>query len=289
MASRRWVSAQPGLQPDLDQRGVPAGEQVAEARLRLLVPRARVEHDLGDEIRVVDARDAQQAVAQPEPQQLLLELGLGELAGLVAQALLGGRRVAAALGGVGGLLGQHVGLALVGLQALLEPAGDLRGGQVEEGPRPEHHPGGLGPGQLGAHRRELAQALRRHVARQAALEADEPAEVGREHQLLERPLGHDHHRVVAEVALEVLGGREGLRPAVDQRVGVHAGLEAQREHSGAQRQHADYGQRQARAAGDRARDTGEVQSARETPEVESPPHAIELRRRVRALTPVPRP
>ncbi len=289
MPSLRWASVRSGRRRTWIRRRVAAGEQVGEARLGLLVARSGIEYDLGHEVRVVDARDAQQAVAQAQPEQLLLELRLGQLARLVAQAPLDRGRVAAALRGVLGLLGQHVGLALVGLQALLESAGDLGGGEVEEGAGAEDHAGRLGAGQLPADGRQLLQALGRYVARQAALEPDEAAEVGGEDDLLQRPLGHDDDRVVSEVALEVLGGREGVRAAVDERLGVHGGLEPQREGGAAQRQHGHDREGQPRPAGGRARYSGEVEPAREAPEDESPPHQAELRRRLRALTPVGEP
>ncbi len=71
-----------GAHADLDQRGVAGREQVGEARLgRARLEGAGVEHERGDEVRVVDARDVGEPVAQAQLQHLLHEARLGGLRG----------------------------------------------------------------------------------------------------------------------------------------------------------------------------------------------------------------
>ena len=99
-------------------------------------------------------------------------------------------------------------------------------------------------------RRQPLQPPCRHVARQAALELDQPPQVRAQHRALEVALAlgaldqHDHG-VVAEVLLEALAGLGAVRGARHQR--VHAGLrlEPQRERGAGQRQHPHHGQHQA--------------------------------------------
>ena len=79
--------AQPGLQPHRDQRRVRRREQVREARLRLPRTARGVEDQRVDEVRVVELRRAGQVqpVLGVQRQQLLRELRVDELLGLLAQ------------------------------------------------------------------------------------------------------------------------------------------------------------------------------------------------------------
>ena len=84
--------AQARLQPDLDERSVGAREQRCEAGLGHPHAPGRVEDQLGDELRVVDLRDAREVVLERSRQRLAQELLVGELLGVVCELLLPGLR-----------------------------------------------------------------------------------------------------------------------------------------------------------------------------------------------------
>ena len=107
-------------------------------------------------------------------------------------------------------------------------------------PGPNTTRAGFSFGELGAAGRELREALGGHVAGQAALELDQPPEVGRQHRALEVALDEDDDRLVAEVVLEALGVLERSASPRHERLGAGARLEAQREarHRRARARHA---------------------------------------------------
>ena len=78
------------LQPHLDQRRLRAREQVREARLRRPRPARGVEHQRGDEVRVVERRRAGQpeAVAQVDLQEVAQQLAVDDLARGVRRLVL---------------------------------------------------------------------------------------------------------------------------------------------------------------------------------------------------------
>ncbi len=178
------------------------------------------------------------------------------------------RRGVATLGGelARGLCGL-LGLFLAGGAAAGELVGDLPRRGVDERAGPEHHLGGLELRQRGTTLGQLAQALGRHVARETALELDQLPEVRREHRALEVALDEHHHRLVAEVALEVIGGLSDLRRGRDERVRARPRLEPEREHAAGQPKCGHDRDHHQRPPGDGAHDGCESLS----------PHASQLR------------
>ena len=244
--------------PDLDQGRVLRGKEVGEARLgHPRVPRRAVEHQRGDELRVVDAgRLRAQAVAQRERQQVAREVRVHRLGGRPRQALLLGRRIAAAAGQRPGRARRPAGPRPVRLLAGHQLVPDPAGGGVDEGARAVDHLRGLGLGQLAAHRGQRAQAalVVGHVARQAALQRQDATEIGGQHGPGELALDQHQHGLVAEVLLEALGGVVGLRAAVGERLGGGAGLQPQRQRGAAQGGRRGEGQHHQRPSRDDARD-----------------------------------
>ena len=252
--------AQPGLQADRDHRRVGRREQVGEARLRhSRAVRAGVEHDPRDELGVVDAGDVAEPVAQPELDHVLRELGVHGLGGRAREALLLGGRVAAPLRERTRRPRRALRLALGGGDPLGELVGDLVDRGVDEGGRAEHDLRGLQLGDLAAHRRQAAEArlVVRHVAGQAALQPQHAAEVLRQQRVRELAAHQHDDGLVAEVLLEALGGLEGLRAAVHERVRRRARLQPQRQRGAAEGQQRGYGQHRQRAARDGRHDACE--------------------------------
>ena len=225
---------QVGAQAHLDESAARAREQIGEARLRHAHPARRVEHELRDEVGIVDSRQRADAVVEREAQRVAEVLGAHELARLAGQPLLDG--LAAPLGGRELARGRHgarlalrLGLLLAG-ELLLDLADRL----VDERARAVHDLHGLVLGQLRAGPvrapRKLGH-LARHVARDAALQAEQASEIRGEHEL-RQVLAYQHdHGVVAEALVEVLGGLEGRRVAAHQRVGRRARPQPERQHA----------------------------------------------------------
>ena len=142
------------------------------------------------------------------------------------------------------------------LPANLDLVVDLADRHVGERARPVHHLHRFQPCQpaarrAGAARRRLVGRL---VARQAPLEADQPAEV-RGQQDLRQIAAHEHdHRVVAEPLAVALRGLEGVRAAPDERVRRRARLQPQRQRAPDHGEDGDDRQHAARPAGRRAHD-----------------------------------
>ena len=244
------------LEPDLDERGVLGREQVGEARLRRARRLARVEDEAGDERRVVEPRQAGQAVAQAELHHRARELQLHQLLGLVGGVArpgdapaLAARDLVGRLAGLRGLLRRALLLARELVADLLDGLVDERAGAVDD-------LDGLGAGDLRARAVRAAERrdVLRRVAGQAALEPEDVAEVLREHQLRQRPADEDDHRVVAEALVVALRRLERRARAPDERVGPRG--RAQRERGEQPRRHgehddgADHGRGPARDPGD---------------------------------------
>ena len=128
---------------------------------------------------------------------------------------------------------------------------------MDERAGPVDHLGELEPGEGRALRRQLPQRLRRHLAREASLEADQAREVGGEDGALEVALHEDDHRLAAELLAKALGGLEGRRVAAHQRVGGGARLEPQGQDEPDERQRAHDRDGRQRALNHEPRDAAE--------------------------------
>ena len=97
---------------------------------------------------------------------------------------------------------------------------------VEEGRRAEDDGARRRAAAIAAHgagRRLAADHLAaRRLARQAALERQQPPEVAGQQELAQVALDEDLDRLVAELVVEALGRRVGAGAAVDQRVGLRS-------------------------------------------------------------------
>ena len=248
---RLLLVAEVGLEPHLDQRRVGGREQVGEPRLRLVDPPCLVEHDLWDELRIVDPRRARDARVQVQSRELLGLLLLLELPGRLRRRL---RLLDAEVPGkrepVGGLLG--IGLALLYVRDHrldLEVYGS--DGTVKERPRAVHDLHRLGPHQLPARAVFAAVGrgrprLRRNerlkllvgddsLARQAGLEHRLGRQILGLDQVGQRLLDQDHNGVAAEVLVVLLRCLVARRRAADERVAPGRGLEPEREDSADER------------------------------------------------------
>ena len=235
--------AQVGLQADLDQGRVGAREEVGEARLRHAEAEIGVEDELVDEVRVVDRRHARQAVLEGDAQRRLDELRVRELTRLLRELVLPGLWEPLPCGELACRLGRRRPLLGALLALGLEAALDLADRGVDERARPVDHLHRALSGELGALVRKPRKRLRRLVARETALEADEPPEVGGEDRVLEVAVDHHHHGLVAELPVELVRGAGCGRVPADERARGRARLEAQGEGESDHRQRADHGHR----------------------------------------------
>ena len=230
---------QPGLQPHRDQRGRRGREQVREARLRHARAARRVEHELVDEVRVVEPRRPRQVepVLGVERDQIARELrvheprrAVGEPARLRLGLPLGQRQLARRRRGA-------IRLRRPRARLRLQLGGDLLDRRVHERPRPVDDLHGAQARQRTAGARRDRPA--RHVPGQAPLDAHEPVQVRREHHP-RQVAAHEHvDRVVAE--LLVRHPRRVARGA-HQRPRGRRGRQPQRQHGAADRDREDGGE-----------------------------------------------
>jgi hypothetical protein len=178
-----------------------------------------------------------------------------DLAGLPAErARFGGAQPAlqrSPRDGAFGLLGLRLGLLALAGQLFV----DLVGRLVDERARPEHDLHGVTVRELAA--RPVHAALPRerrdgHVARQAALQADQPLQVFAQHELLQVAFDEHLDRLFAEVLIEALGVAVLRARARDERARRRRRLQPQRERRAGQAEHDRHGHDQARAARSRA-------------------------------------
>ena len=172
-----FAFAEVGAQTDDDLGGPGVGEEIGQSRLRR-TPRAReVEDDRGDEVFVGDARDAGDSVFGRHRQQVFAEAVGGDVFGQPPQLVV-----------------------------------DLDDGLVEERRRAGEELDRAHLGQFGAGTWDRLSPLR-HLAREAALEPQQPEEVVAEDELRQFALDEDDDRFFAEVLANLLrrlgGGEEG--------------------------------------------------------------------------------
>ena len=225
------IVAEVRAQPDRDQGGVRAREQVAEALLRRSGRVVRVEDHPADELGVVEGRQPCQVELERQLRERRLEGG-GHLLSrgltslpllLLREALLGGPPL--------GLLGGRLGRLLCAADLFLEDPLDLGDALEQEGGGPEDDParGQLrdpvtdgGQGLVLAPRQGTAEL---RAARETGLQLEQHLEVLGQHQLAQVLADEDDRRVVAELLPEALGRPELGRVLVDQRVGAGVRLQ----------------------------------------------------------------
>ncbi len=252
--------ARAGLQAHRDERGFAAREEVGEALLGGPGDLGGVvEHERGDEARVVEGRWRGEAVLRPHQRDLLdvvFERGLAgfsaELVRFGGGAAVGERRLA---DGPFGLAGLRLGAAALGGELFV----DLLDGLVDERAGADHDLHGAQPPELPAGALVptlVGQRGARDFAREAPLQPEQAFEVGAEQQLLQVALHHHVHGLFPEGAVVALRGAVGGAGAPDKRVGGGGGVQPQREGRAAQAEYRGEGDHQQRSTGRAAGESG---------------------------------